>query len=124
MEHILTDFSSERWKGVDIESVKKAMVEIEGVASGSVLYGELGHPVDFVLFDISLKNVTHQILEPKLIEGKIVSDVKFLKTTRGNIAAEMIESGKFKFGIRAAGNTQEDGCITIKQIYTWDIIPV
>jgi len=124
MKHILTDFSQDRWKGVDIESVEKAMIKVEGVASKSVLYGELGHPDDSSLFDISLKNVTHQILEPKLVEGKIVSDIKFLKTTYGNIAAEMIESGKFKFGIRAAGNTQEDGSITVKQIYTWDIIPV
>jgi hypothetical protein len=117
-QYLLTDFSSERWKGVDLESVKECLKNVEERANNGRLLGELENPDRF---DISLNNCTHSITNVVLKNDKIYGDIEFLSNGKGQIAKDLVENHNCKFGIRSTGNTSE-GVITIEQIFTWDLI--
>lgn len=88
----------------------------------SRLIGELDHPPSF---DIKLENASHKIIElryvqeSKEVRGKIV----LLDTPKGRIAKSLIDS-KFPLSIssRAAGTVNEDKTVSIKKIFTYDLV--
>lgn len=117
VNYLLTDFTTERWKGIDLESVERQINFINTYKIDS-LFGELGTPDRF---DVSILNISHSIKNLTLIDGKVYGDVKFLDTPNGRLGKTNVEIHNYKFGIRSTGTSNNDEII-IKRIFTWDII--
>lgn len=94
----------------------------ERISTLGVVYGEYDHPD---VFDTSMKNSSHIIKEVSynkernLVEGKI----QLLGNKWGMEAASIIEDGHPLFvSSRAAGVTESDGSVTLKKLFTYDIV--
>lgn len=117
--YLLTDFNTERWKGVDMESVESQIGLLnEKINTFGFVYGEVGNPD---LFDISLTRVSHLIRNLSLEDGRVYGDVRFLENDNGKLADSFINELNCRFGIRSAG-VYRDGEVVIKSIFTWDVI--
>lgn len=117
--YLLTDFHTERWGGIDLDSVETQLEELKNrISIDGVLFGELGTPSNL---DIHLKNVSHSIKNLIYSEGKIYGDIKFLDNEKGAFAKELIENKTHRFGIRSVG-TNREGVENINRIFTWDVI--
>src|SRR5205807_1956003 len=86
------------------------------------VYGEFDHPD---VFDTSLQRASHLIKEATFnkelnrIEGKI----QLLPTYWGKEARALVESECPIFvSSRAAGVTEQDGTVTLKKLFTYDIV--
>ena len=98
-----------------LESLKKSMER-------ATLYGELDHPETF---DISLNRVSHIIekLEYLPKERQVVGRIKLLGTDPGRNAKAILEGGgKLSISSRAAGTVNEDKRVSIKKIFTYDLV--
>lgn len=86
------------------------------------LLGELDHPEKF---DISLKNVSH-VVENLYYDDKTRTlriRVKLLDTPAGQIAKGLIDSGiPISISSRAAGTVGPDKKVSIKKIFTYDLV--
>jgi hypothetical protein len=120
--YLLTDFNTEIWKGINMESVK-TQVELlnEKINRSGIVYGELGNPETL---DISFAGVSHFIKNLTFTDGKVYGDVGFLDNPNGLLADNAINSMGLRFGIRSAGTTEQykGGEIVIENIFTWDVI--
>jgi len=88
----------------------------------SKLLGELDHPKSF---DISLGNVSHVIekLEYDPTTKKVMGRIRLLNTDRGKQAKALIEDGiPLHISSRAAGNVDENGKVSIKKLFTYDLV--
>jgi hypothetical protein len=86
------------------------------------LVGELDHPEKF---DVSLKNISHIILDLKYDKEKrnIWIKVKLLDTPAGEIAKKLVNAGvPLSISSRAAGNVGPDKTVQIKKIFTYDLV--
>lgn len=125
--YLLTDFNTERWKGINLQSVKTQVEELnEKTNKIGCLFGEIGNPETF---DISLSRASHSIKNLTFEDGKVYGDVKFLDNENGKQADNFINKYKFmnmncRFGIRCTGTSEQykNGEIVIHSIFTWDII--
>jgi hypothetical protein len=86
------------------------------------LLGELNHPKTF---DIDLNAVSHVIEElyydetQKQIKGKI----RLLNTPSGLIAQSLVSDGiPLHISSRAAGSVNSDGTVTMKHLFTYDLV--
>ena len=86
------------------------------------VYGEFDHPD---VFDTSLQRASHLVKEAVFnqeanrIEGKI----QLLSTYWGKEARALVEDGCPVFvSSRAAGVTENDGSVTLKKLFTYDIV--
>lgn len=94
----------------------------ERMSSLGVVYGEFDHPD---VFDTSLTRASHVIKEiafnadENIIEGKIQ-----LLNTRYGIEAKAIVDDELPLFVssRAAGITESDGSVTLKKLFTYDIV--
>jgi hypothetical protein len=121
-KYLLTDFNTDRWKGINMESVKSSVEKLNNkIHKIGCLYGEIGNPETFV---ISLNKVSHYIKNLTFEDGRVYGDIEFLSNENGKLAENFINNMNCKFGIRSAGTSKqhEDGEIVIKSIFTWDII--
>ena len=88
----------------------------------SKLLGELDHPKSF---DISLGNVSHVIekLEYDPTTKKVMGRIRLLNTDKGRQAKALIEDGiPLHISSRAAGNVDENGKVSIKKLFTYDLV--
>ena len=120
--YLLTDFNTERWKGINMESVI-TQVELlnEKINRSGIVYGELGNPETF---DVTLTRASHFIKNLTFTDGKVYGDVGFLDNHNGAQADNLINNMNHRFGIRSAGKSEQhnNGEIVIKKIFTWDVI--
>jgi len=94
----------------------------ERMSSLGVVYGEFDHPD---VFDTSLTRASHVIKEigynqdENIIEGKIQ-----LLNTRYGVEAKAIVDDELPLFVssRAAGITESDGSVTLKKLFTYDIV--
>lgn len=124
--YLLTDFNDDRWKGIDIESVKLRLNElITNKEKRGVLYGEYRKLPNDYNIGLFFKNVSHTIDNITFVDNKIYADIKFLKTEYGIKLKNYIYDNNLdvKFNIRAISKEENDS-ITISQIFTWDICDI
>lgn len=118
--YLLTDFTTEGWKGIDIDSVNLQIERINRNLSDSVsgyLFGEMGNPKRTEIF---MSQASHAIKNITFVDGKVYGDVKFLNNYYGKKAETIINKGFCKFKIRSLGMVDNDA-IDIHSIITWDI---
>jgi len=94
----------------------------ERMTTLGVVYGEFDHPD---VFDTSLTRSSHVIKEisynseANIVEGKI----QLLNTHWGKEAQAIVEGEHPLFvSSRAAGVTESDGSVTLKKLFTYDIV--
>jgi len=81
------------------------------------LYGELDMPNNF---DISMKNVSHEIFNVRFINNNIIADIKILDTPSGKILKENL--GLYEFRPRGVGKVSDTGIVSGYHIITFDAI--
>jgi hypothetical protein len=94
----------------------------ERISSLGVVYGEFDHPE---VFDSSLSKASHIILNAKYQKNEnIVSgEIKLLSTYWGKEAKSLVDDELPIFvSSRAAGITESDGTVTLKKLFTYDIV--
>ena len=131
-KQLLIDFNTNRWKTVDMESVKEEMIYLKMNAKQGRLLGQLGHPdkkKGESIGMLSINNASHTIIDINLDEEVkcIYGDIKILNSPPGNTMMELLEIMKKSgiepvFGMRASGSTV-DGKTVIDKIFTWDLLP-
>ena len=88
--YLLTDFNTERWKGINLESVKTQVEKLnEKTNKIGCLFGEIGNPTNF---DISLSRASHSIKNLTFNDGKVYGDVEFLDNGNGKQADNFINN--------------------------------
>jgi hypothetical protein len=119
--YLLTDFNTDRWKGINMENVKTQVEKLNERNKICSLFGEIGNPSTGV---ISLSNVSHLIKNLTFIDGKVYGDVEFLNNDNGKRADNLVNNGGYRFGIRSVGtsNLYKNGETVIESIITWDVI--
>jgi len=96
--------------------------ELQNKVTTSKLLGELDHPKNF---DISLGNVSHVIekLEYDKDKKQVLGRVRILNTDKGKQAKALIEDGiPLHISSRAAGTVNENGKVSIKKLFTYDLV--
>ena len=87
-----------------------------------VVYGEFDHPD---VFDTSLSRASHIITKADYIkEQNLVSgEIRLLSTYWGKEAKALVDDGCPVFvSSRAAGITESDGTVSLKKLFTYDIV--
>lgn len=87
-----------------------------------IVYGEFDHPDNF---DTALARVSHQILKAEYLKEKncVMGDIRLLNTRMGKEAIALVEDGCQVFvSSRAAGVTESNGVVSIKKLFTYDIV--
>jgi len=86
------------------------------------LVGELDHPEKF---DVSLKNISHMITDLNYDKGNrdLKIKVKLLDTPAGRIAKNLVDASvPLSISSRAAGSVGNDKKVSIKKIFTYDLV--
>jgi hypothetical protein len=100
-----------------------ALTELtERIQNMGVVYGEFDHPD---VFDTSLSRASHLVLEAKYLknENRVDGRIKLLSTYWGKEAKSLVDDGCPIFvSSRAAGITESDGSVTLKKLFTYDIV--
>jgi hypothetical protein len=94
----------------------------ERMSSLGVVYGEFDHPD---VFDTSLSRASHIITKATYVkESNLVSgEIKLLNTYWGKEAKSLVDDGCPVFvSSRAAGITESDGTVSLKKLFTYDIV--
>ena len=130
--YLLTDFNTERWKGINLESVKTQVEKLnEKTNKIGCLFGEIGNPTNSFgeienspICDFSLSRASHSIKNLTFNGGMVYGDVEFLDNENGKQAENFINNMNCRFGIRCVGTPKQynGGEIVIHSIFTWDII--
>ena len=87
-----------------------------------VVYGEFDHPD---VFDTSLSRASHIIQQTQYVSesNRVEGQIKLLSTYWGNEAKSLVNDGCPIFvSSRAAGVTENDGTVTLKKLFTYDIV--
>jgi hypothetical protein len=94
----------------------------ERITNLGVVYGEFDHPD---VFDTSLSRSSHIVTKANYIkESNLVSgEIKLLSTYWGREAKALVDDGCPIFvSSRAAGITESDGTVSLKKLFTYDIV--
>jgi len=94
----------------------------ERMSSLGVVYGEFDHPD---VFDTSLSRASHIITKANYVkESNLVSgEIRLLNTYWGREAKALVDDGCPVFvSSRAAGITESDGTVSLKKLFTYDIV--
>jgi hypothetical protein len=87
-----------------------------------VVYGEFDHPD---VFDTSLSRASHIITKAEYVKEKnlVSGEIKLLSTYWGREAKALVDDGCPVFvSSRAAGITESDGSVSLKKLFTYDIV--
>jgi hypothetical protein len=87
-----------------------------------VVYGEFDHPD---VFDTSLSRASHIITKANYVkESNLVNgEIRLLNTYWGKEAKALVDDGCPVFvSSRAAGITESDGTVSLKKLFTYDIV--
>lgn len=99
-----------------------ALGELNERISGLGVYGELDHPD---VFDTSISRSSHLVVEALYNKEKnrIDGKIRLLNTIWGKEAQSLVEDNAPVFvSSRAAGITENDGTVTLKKLFTYDIV--
>jgi hypothetical protein len=94
----------------------------ERMNSLGVVYGEFDHPD---VFDTSLSRASHIITKAEFVSEKniVAGEIKLLSTYWGKEAKSLVDDGCPVFvSSRAAGITESDGSVSLKKLFTYDIV--
>lgn len=94
----------------------------ERINTMGVVYGEFDHPD---VFDTSLSRASHIIRKANFVKesNRVEGEIKLLSTYWGKEAQSLVEDGCPVFvSSRAAGVTENDGTVTLKKLFTYDIV--
>jgi hypothetical protein len=94
----------------------------ERMSSLGAVYGEFDHPD---VFDTSLSRASHIITKAQYIQEKniVAGEIKLLSTYWGKEAKALVDDGCPVFvSSRAAGITESDGSVSLKKLFTYDIV--
>ena len=87
-----------------------------------VVYGEFDHPD---VFDTSLSRASHIIKKASYVKesNRVDGQIKLLNTYWGREAKSLVDDGCPVFvSSRAAGVTENDGTVSLKKLFTYDIV--
>ena len=94
----------------------------ERMSSLGVVFGEFDHPD---VFDTSLSRASHIITKAEFVAEKniVAGEIKLLSTYWGKEAKSLVDDGCPVFvSSRAAGITESDGSVSLKKLFTYDIV--
>jgi len=94
----------------------------ERISTMGVVYGEFDHPD---VFDTSLSRASHLIRSVNYVKehNRVDGKIKLLNTYWGKEAKALVDDGCPVFvSSRAAGITEADGTVTLKKLFTYDIV--
>jgi hypothetical protein len=94
----------------------------ERINNLGVVYGEFDHPD---VFDTSLSRASHIVTKTKYVAEKnlVAGEIKLLSTYWGKEAKSLVDDGLPVFvSSRAAGITESDGSVSLKKLFTYDIV--
>jgi hypothetical protein len=94
----------------------------ERMSSLGVVYGEFDHPD---VFDTSLSRASHIITKANYVkESNLVNgEIRLLNTYWGKESKALVDDGCPVFvSSRAAGITESDGTVSLKKLFTYDIV--
>jgi hypothetical protein len=94
----------------------------ERISTMGVVYGEFDHPD---VFDTSLSRASHLIQSAYYVkeQNRVEGQIKLLSTYWGKEAKALVDDGCPVFvSSRAAGITEADGTVTLKKLFTYDIV--
>jgi len=94
----------------------------ERMSSLGAVYGEFDHPD---VFDTSLARASHIITKAEYIKEQnlVAGEIKLLSTYWGKEAKALVDDGCPVFvSSRAAGITESDGSVSLKKLFTYDIV--
>ena len=94
----------------------------ERINTMGVVYGEFDHPD---VFDTSLSRASHIIKKTNFIKesNRVEGEIKLLNTYWGKEAKSLVDDNCPVFvSSRAAGVTESDGTVTLKKLFTYDIV--
>jgi hypothetical protein len=86
------------------------------------VYGEFDHPD---VFDTSLSRASHVITKAEYLKesNKVTGEIRLLSTYWGKEAKSLVDDGCPVFvSSRAAGVTESDGSVSLKKLFTYDIV--
>jgi len=105
------------------EKFLPALVELnERMNSLGAVFGEFDHPD---VFDTSLSRASHIITKAEYVSEKntVEGEIKLLSTYWGKEAKALVNDGCPVFvSSRAAGITESDGSVSLKKLFTYDIV--
>ena len=105
------------------EKFLPALVELnERMSSLGAVFGEFDHPD---VFDTSLSRASHIITKAEYVSEKntVEGEIKLLSTYWGKEAKALVNDGCPVFvSSRAAGITESDGSVSLKKLFTYDIV--
>jgi hypothetical protein len=104
------------------EKFQPALVELNERITTMGVYGEFDHPDTF---DTSLKNASHLVKQAVYNESSnsITGKIKLLNTKWGKEARALVDDNCPLFvSSRAAGITEANGEVTLKKLFTYDIV--
>lgn len=96
--------------------------ELQTIISQNKLLGELDHPKDF---EVMLSRASHVIENLSLDESgnKIMGRIKLMDTAKGKDAKAIADAGvPLHISSRAAGSVNENGVVTVKKLFTYDLV--
>jgi hypothetical protein len=94
----------------------------ERITSLGVVYGEFDHPD---VFDTSLSRSSHFLKKAHYVKehNRVEGEIRLLSTYWGKEAQALVNDGCPIFvSSRAAGVTESDGTVTLKKLFTYDIV--
>ena len=94
----------------------------ERMKSFGVVYGEFDHPD---VFDTSLSRSSHIVRKASFVKesNRVEGEIRLLNTYWGKEAKALVNDGCPIFvSSRAAGVTEADGKVTLKKLFTYDIV--
>ena len=94
----------------------------ERMSTMGVVYGEFDHPD---VFDTSLSRASHLIQKAFYVKenNRVDGQIRLLNTYWGKEAKALVDDGCPLFvSSRAAGVTESDGTVTLKKLFTYDIV--
>lgn len=94
----------------------------ERINTMGVVYGEFDHPD---VFDTSLSRASHLIQKAYYVKesNRVDGQIRLLNTYWGKEAKALVNDGCPLFvSSRAAGVTESDGTVTLKKLFTYDIV--
>ena len=128
LEGIFADLNGEENRNGRIYTAEEYLPHLEylrnDIKKGEPLLGELDHPAD--RFEISLQNVSHQIIDLWFDQSKnqVLGKIKLLDTPSGKIAKALVEDGvPLHISSRAAGTVDpQTHKVKIQQMFTFDLV--
>ena len=94
----------------------------ERMNSLGAVYGEFDHPD---VFDTSLARASHLITKAHYVKEQnlVAGEIRLLSTYWGKEAKSLVDDGCPVFvSSRAAGITESDGSVSLKKLFTYDIV--